>query len=603
MPPALAWAAGESTTVIWLPRFRHAAAPPPVGKGTDRSHASLGPATGSDYHFWQNARAIAQARLLLALGNALVVYLDPKLPTSREWLVLLGTYGNVSLFILYSFWVLRVEGSHKPPPWLPRLATWLDVLFSASLMAITGANKSPFFMWNVFTLVAAALKSDRRTIVRVCLAEIALYVGICLPHLGQPGFVLSGFLVRTSYLFVIALILALMGQRLLEQNRVLARLQRAATHLSAGRTTADILGRIADSLTDLLEVEQVAVAASDSEARGVRPRLVNLDREQGGALLQFAREQASAADSPTQPYTLLSNDADRDLRFATGAPALAGVHSLLLTHLPGSSGSPGVLVACNREGNRGFTAADRELAELLAAQAGPLLETARLQEQRRYHAGVDERRRIAGELHDRLIQTLAGMDLRILACEETWREQRWEPLGEELRILKRLAEEALEEARGAISELAPVRLREEGLGVYLEDCLRKFQERVPAQVEATLALADAEVPEPTALLLIGLLREGLNNIRKHARAGCVTLTITQHNDQIRFRLADDGVGFAPEKGPLLHAPTRQYGLSYLRERITTMGGELRVTSHPGVGTTLEADVPILTEERLVALLS
>jgi signal transduction histidine kinase len=587
--------------VTSIPRFRRAPASQ-SGKVTGQHHTAGG-STSSDFHFRQNVRAIAQARLLLALGNALVVYLDPRLPTSRDWLVLMGTYGNVTLFIVYSVWVLRVESSPRSPAWLPGLATWLDVLFSASLMAITGANKSPFFMWNVFTLVAAALKSDRRTVVRVCLAEIAFYVGICLPHLQEPGFVLSGFLVRTTYLFVIALILALTGQRLLEQNRALTRLQRAATHLNAGQTTADILGRIADSLTDLLEVQQVAVAVSESEARGVRPRLVNLDRDQGEALLAFARDQASADASTTQPYTLLSNEVSRDLRFAPAAPALDGVRHLLLTRLPGSNGSPGVLVACNRGGGRGFTTTDRELAELLAAQAGPLLETARLQEQRRYHAGVDERRRIAGELHDRLIQTLAGMDLRILACEETWRERRWEPLGEELNTLKRLAEEALEEARGAISELAPVRLREEGLGVYLEDCLRTFQERVPAEVESIISLTDTDVPEPTALLLIGLLREGLNNVRKHARASHVTLTINQAGDRIRFRLADDGVGFAPEKGPLLHAPIRQYGLSYLRERITTMGGELRVASHPGEGTTLEADVPILTEERLVALLS
>jgi signal transduction histidine kinase len=303
------------------------------------------------------------------------------------------------------------------------------------------------------------------------------------------------------------------------------------------------------------------------------------------------------------PATLFSNDVGRDPRFAPAREALAGVRNLLVTRLPGSGGSPGVLVAGNRHGDRGFTAADRELAQLLAAQAGPLLETAHLQEQRRYHAGVDERRRIAGELHDRLIQTLASMDLRILSVQEIWRKQQWDPLGDELHTLKRMAEEALEEARGAISELAPVRLREEGLGVYLQDCLRKFQERSPAQVEATLSLADTDLPEPTALLLIGLLREGLNNIRKHAHAANVTLSIVQRDDLIHFRLTDDGIGFAPGEGPLMRAPTRQYGLSYLRERVTTMGGEMWVVSQPGQGTSLEADVPVLTEERLVSLFS
>jgi signal transduction histidine kinase len=141
------------------------------------------------------------------------------------------------------------------------------------------------------------------------------------------------------------------------------------------------------------------------------------------------------------------------------------------------------------------------------------------------------------------------------------------------------------------------------LGVYLQDCLRTFQERSPAQVEATLSLADTDLPEPTALLLIGLLREGLNNIRKHAHAAKVTLSIVQRDDLIHFCLTDDGVGFAPGEGPLMRAPTRQYGLSYLRERVTTMGGEMWVVSHPGQGSSLEADVPVLTEERLVSLFS
>ena len=151
-----------------------------------------------------------------------------------------------------------------------------------------------------------------------------------------------------------------------------------------------------------------------------------------------------------------------------------------------------------------------------------------------------------------------------------------------------------------VSELAPVRLREAGLAVYLQDCLRQFQERASTPVEATLSLAETEVPEPTALLLIGLLREGLNNVRKHAMATRVTLRIAQRGDHIAFRLADNGRGFCPEESPLRQAPTRQYGLAYLRERVAATGGELSVVSRPGAGTVLEARVPLLTEELLVS---
>jgi hypothetical protein len=108
--------------------------------------------------------------------------------------------------------------------------------------------------------------------------------------------------VRTSYLFVIALVLAHMGQRLLEQNRMLAGLHSAATHMGAGRSTAEILGCVADCLTDLLEAEQVAVATWDA-GEGVPPALVNLDPGAGERLLALARDQVAGEPRVDVPLT------------------------------------------------------------------------------------------------------------------------------------------------------------------------------------------------------------------------------------------------------------------------------------------------------------
>src|SRR5207253_1799294 len=133
------------------------------------------------------------------------------------------------------------------------------------------------------------------------------------PNCARPDFRLAGFLVRTCYLFAIALVLAHMGQRLLEQNRMLAGLHRAAAYMSAGRSAPEILGRVADSLTDMLEVDQVAVAWQDG-SMGAQPALVNLDREQGERLLALARECLAASPPGRGPLTLYSNAADRDAR-------------------------------------------------------------------------------------------------------------------------------------------------------------------------------------------------------------------------------------------------------------------------------------------------
>ena len=360
-----------------------------------------GTAAWSPSSLGRSACPTAWVRLLLALGNALVIHLDPSLPIRHAWPSRALADATVLLVIGYSLWAWRQETARVPPASLPRLTAWLDVLCSAALIATTGAHRSPFFMWNVFTIVGSAFNNGWRTAVRVCVAQTVLYIAICLPNVAHPDFRLTVFLVRTSYLFAIALVLAHMGQRLLEQNRMLTGLHRAAAHISAGRSTAEILGRVADSLTDMLQVDQVAVGWQE-ETDGAPPALVNLDREHGEQLLRLARGCLTGAPPITAPQTLIANTVDRDPRFPAARDILTGVRHLLITGLPDSRGEPGVLVVCGRRARGGSCGPIRSwLAS--SAHAGPLLETARLQEQRRYHAGVDERRRIAGELHDRLI--------------------------------------------------------------------------------------------------------------------------------------------------------------------------------------------------------
>src|SRR5262249_21336346 len=155
-------------------------------------------------------RMIARVRVLLALVTALVLILDPRLPPSGHWFRSAATYGNVLLILVYALWVWRRLTSPSPPAYLPALTIWLDVLFGAALIGNTGAHQSPFYLWIVFTIVGAALKGGWQTVVRVCLAELVLYlyVALFLPDLGRSEFVLLGFLARTLLLFAVALVLA-----------------------------------------------------------------------------------------------------------------------------------------------------------------------------------------------------------------------------------------------------------------------------------------------------------------------------------------------------------------------------------------------------------
>src|SRR5438034_5168251 len=127
-PAALAVPAGPAPGAPLTPAGVEAA---PSLRSEPRSPLDLtrdaAPATG----VWGSACPVAHVRVLLALGNALVIYLDPGLPISSRWDILGATYGIVVAILAYSLWAWRQESGRPPNPALPRITAWLDVLCSA----------------------------------------------------------------------------------------------------------------------------------------------------------------------------------------------------------------------------------------------------------------------------------------------------------------------------------------------------------------------------------------------------------------------------------------------------------------------------------------
>src|SRR5262249_19543049 len=151
------------------------------------------------------------------------------------------------------------------------------------------------------------------------------------------------FLVRTIYLSVIALVLAYMGQGLLEQGRRLVGLHSAATYICAGGSVQDILDRTADCLTDLLEAESVAVAFGSRELECSHVTMANLDQRQGECLVRLSRSWMAEVPRPGVPSTRLwKRGAGEDPRPGEHE-ALDGVREMLITRMPGTGPYPGVL--------------------------------------------------------------------------------------------------------------------------------------------------------------------------------------------------------------------------------------------------------------------
>lgn len=186
-------------------------------------------------------------------------------------------------------------------------------------------------------------------------------------------------------------------------------------------------------------------------------------------------------------------------------------------------------------------------------------------------AALEERRRLARELHDGLAQELA-----FIATQTRWLSKR--ETGNGLGQLVVAAERALDESRSAISALT--RPLDEPLDAALAQAAEEVAGRVGVRLRLDLA-EGVEVPVATREALVRIVREAVSNTARHGKASCVTLGLSA-GDGVSVRITDDGVGFDPESGD---GPG--FGLTSMRERAHALGAQFQVSSTPGEGTEIQ----------------
>lgn len=204
-------------------------------------------------------------------------------------------------------------------------------------------------------------------------------------------------------------------------------------------------------------------------------------------------------------------------------------------------------------------------------------------------AGEEERARIAGNIHDDSIQAIiaAGMRLQILRASLQDPEQ-LQLLGE----LEQTIQLSIARLRNLLFELRPPALDNEGLAAALEMYLHEAE----GQSETKYRLEDkltSQPPAETRTILYRIIQEALANVRKHALAKHVSVSLSESEDGYLVRVIDDGVGFVAEESKTTPG---HLGLASMKERATLAGGRLSVEATPGHGTTVEVWVPAVPEE-------
>ncbi len=236
---------------------------------------------------------------------------------------------------------------------------------------------------------------------------------------------------------------------------------------------------------------------------------------------------------------------------------------------------------------RDFSEEDIGLAVAFADQAALAIENARLRQQVERAAIIEERARLARELHDSVTQSLYSLTLLAEGWRRLANDGRLPNVGESLAELGNIGQQALKEMRLLVHELRPPVLESEGWLAALHQRLGAVERR--SGVEARL-LADDVVDLPTRVEegLYRIVQEALNNSLKHASATSVTVRVLSDACGIEVIVADDGVGFDVDAVSDMGG----MGLVSMRERAERLGGTLAVETSAGAGTKVVMRVPL-----------
>ncbi len=206
------------------------------------------------------------------------------------------------------------------------------------------------------------------------------------------------------------------------------------------------------------------------------------------------------------------------------------------------------------------------------------------------NAVMQERERLSRELHDGVAQLVADLLLRLDTIKELVAAGRQREAEAELERLHGVADEIYADIGESIAGLR-TNVTERGLVRALQDYVDQFEERY--RIHVTLRTDDAaeRLSPLAALQLFRLIQEALTNVRKHAAAREVTVTLMSDGlGHLKVVIADDGRGFTP--GSQRNAKARPLGLTSMRERVEALGGTFEVHSQPGSGTQVIATVPL-----------
>jgi PAS domain S-box-containing protein len=282
---------------------------------------------------------------------------------------------------------------------------------------------------------------------------------------------------------------------------------------------------------------------------------------------------------------LKDGDPDNDAEQLQNYPWIKSLVSLLVVPLKVDAKVIGILNILNKPGE--LTQEDMRIIDLFADQAAIIIEHVRLQYQAEQLAVLEERQRLARELHDSVTQALYSVTLYADAARMAFSAEKWEALERNLQEVRNMSREAMYDMRLLVFELRPFMLETEGLASALRARLAAVEGRSGLKTEV-LVEKGRRLPTKIEEELYRIAQEALNNVVKHAGATQVQVQLKFDENTVSMEMSDDGKGFEPEAV----SKSGGFGLQGIQERVQQLGGALNIESAPLRGTRLSVRIPL-----------
>ena len=593
----------------------------------DPNHRFLGrpQASADPSEVRRTERWLATARVFLAVSALVAIRMDPtQLGHSR------AAYGLFSFYLANGILVLMLLRRRQESTASFRvLVHAADIVWPAFISVFAEGPRSPFFLFFVFVLTAAAYRwglwetlSTAAAEVVLLWAESILLLHVWTTHGGAlPWHIFSGLRINTiefepKRLFMLSVYLLVMGLLLgylAEQQKHLRAEKAGVTRMLAKvRVEAGLTGtlqQISREVVSMYGAARIVVAALEiqsqrrflGELRNVSGELSDFawmdsrPRDAKIYLEDFPGEVCHAAHEGKRWSVVALNEEGNEVP-SPGTEALVELNQghpfrslISVSFVFGSEWRGRVFIF--EPSWRGEPHEELRFLLDLVYQVGPAVYNVYLLHRLRRRAGAAERARFARELHDGAVQSLIAVEMQVDVLRRQAESTPDVVSGELGRIQGLLREEVLK-LRELMQQMKSIAVDSRKFMSVVTDAVERFERETGISARFVSDIEKLDMPDKVCRELLRIVQEGLVNVRKHSRARHALVRLGSSASQWNLTLEDDGKGF-PFSGRVTQDELDQMGKGpmIIKERVRLIAGTLTVESSPGTGTRLEIKVP------------